>query len=95
MERQKDLTKTKNSQKITNKVPQASNNDNELDKTKSNEEITEIEQTRTNLIKAKEVYLITFNHRKWQEQNIPWRGWWSGREKGLHKMNPGRYQEKS
>ena len=41
---------------ITKKVPWTSNKDNEHDNTKSNGEITEIEQTRNNLIKAKEVY---------------------------------------
>ena len=37
---------------IAKKFPWASSNDNELDTTQSNEEITEIKQTRKNLIKA-------------------------------------------
>ena len=49
---------------IAKKVPHASNNDNECDKTNSNEEITEIEQSRKNLIQAKEVYFSYIQSQK-------------------------------
>ena len=41
---------------IAKEISRESNHDNPLDMTQSNEEITEIEQTRKHLIKAKEVY---------------------------------------
>ena len=41
---------------IAKKIPWTSHNDNELNQAQSKEHITEIEQTRKNLIKAKEVY---------------------------------------
>ena len=45
-------------------IPWTCNNDNAFDETQSNEEITEIEQTTKNLIKAKEVY---FNYTQSQK----------------------------
>ena len=51
---------------IAKKVQQTSNHDNAIDTTQSNEEITEIKQTRKNLIRAKEVY---FNYLQGQKIN--------------------------
>ena len=49
---------------IAKKIPQTSHNDNELNQAQSKEHITEIEQTRKNLINAREVYFNYLSSQK-------------------------------